>query len=61
MENLTYEALRRDPELLDRLLRNARRERAEAIRRLTSAAARALFSRPRRPSAGHALRTSACG
>ncbi len=31
MKNLTYEAILENPELLQEVLRNARRERAEAI------------------------------
>ena len=46
MENLTCEALRRNPDLLDELTRDARRERAEAVGSLIAAAVRALLIRP---------------
>ena len=42
MERLTYEALLRDPELLAKLLRDARRERALAMGRLLAAAINSL-------------------
>jgi FAD/FMN-containing dehydrogenase len=61
VETITYEAVRRNPELLNELLQNARRERSRAVHRLVSRALRALFWRPRRPAAALALRTSACG
>jgi hypothetical protein len=62
MEPLTYEAVRRDPDLLAQLLQNARRERSLAVHRLISGGLRALFSRPRRSApAALALRPSVCG
>jgi hypothetical protein len=61
VETITYEAVRRNPELLSELLQNARRERSQAVHRLISGGLRALFSRPRRPAARLALRPSACG
>jgi hypothetical protein len=62
MENVTYEAVRRNPELLYELLQTARRERSQAVHRLISGTLRALFSRPRRSApAALALRPSACG
>jgi hypothetical protein len=61
MENLTYDAVLRNPDLLDKLLRDARRERAKAIGGLISAARRALSFRARRPATGRVLQTSACG
>ncbi|MGH8682861.1 MAG: hypothetical protein ACREVS_06260 [Burkholderiales bacterium] len=61
MENLTYEAVRRNPELLDELDRAARRERSKAVGRAVVGAFRALFSRPQRPATRRALQTSACG
>ena len=60
MENLTYEAILRDPAVLDKLLRDARCERAEVTGRLFFAALEALFSRPRRPATKPTLQTSAC-
>jgi hypothetical protein len=61
MKPLSYEAVRRDPELLTQLLQNARRERSLAVHRLISGAVRALFARPHRPAPALSLRTSACG
>lgn len=42
MEPLTYESLLRDPELLEKLLRNARRERALAMGQFFAALIRSL-------------------
>ena len=53
MEGLTCEALRRNPDLLDELSRDARRERAEAIGSLIAAAFRTLLLRSR-PAGGPA-------
>jgi hypothetical protein len=61
VENVTYEAVRRHPELLHELLQNARRERSQAVHDLVSRALRALFPRPRRPATALALRPSPCG
>lgn len=61
MENLTHEAVLRNANLLDTLRRDARRERSEAVHRLTLDAVRALFSRPPRIAARRALQPSACG
>lgn len=61
MGHLTYEALRRNPDLLDQLLRDARRERAAAVDRLISAALRALLARPRRAAPRPSLQAAACG
>ncbi len=61
MEPLTHEALEHNPDLLRRLLQDARRERAEAVHRLISGAFRALFARPRRRAVRPTLQTSACG
>ncbi len=61
MENLTYEALLHDPEVLNRILRDARRERAEATGRLFLVALEKLFSRRRRPATRPTLQTSGCG
>jgi hypothetical protein len=44
MDPITYEALRRNPELLDTLRRQAHRERAEAVHRLIIVPIRRLFS-----------------
>jgi hypothetical protein len=60
MDHLTYETVRRSPELLAQLLEDARRERSEAVHELVSSALRAFFSR-RRPTAALALRPTACG
>ena len=60
MENLTYEAILRNPEVLDKILREARCERAEVTGRLFLVALQALFSRPTRPATKQDLRTSAC-
>jgi hypothetical protein len=61
MENVTYDAVRRDPELLHALVQNARRERSQAVHDILSSALRALFPRPRRPATALALRPSPCG
>jgi hypothetical protein len=55
MEPLTYEALQRDPELLAKLLRDARRERARAMGELFAAAIGAV--RRRLPSPFSLLRS----
>jgi hypothetical protein len=61
MEKLTYEAYLRNPDLRERLLQDARRERSKAVHGVISRAARALFSRPRRPATALALHPSTCG
>jgi hypothetical protein len=61
MEELTYEAILRNPDVLDKMLRDARCERAEVTGRLFLAALEALFSRPPRPATKQELRTSSCG
>ena len=61
MENLTYEAILRDPDLLDRLLRAAHRARSEAVHRFILDALRARFSRSPRTATTHTLQPSACG
>jgi hypothetical protein len=61
MENLTYQNVLRNPDLLDDLVRSARRARSKAIGRGIVRAFRALFSRPRGPVARPALQTSRCG
>ena len=53
MEPLTFEAVSRNPELLQALIRQARRERAEAIHRLIVEPIKSLFT----VSAHHASRT----
>jgi hypothetical protein len=60
MEHLTYDALLRDPDLLDELVRAARRERAETAHRLLSDVLQALIARSHRPAAGQALQPSGC-
>jgi hypothetical protein len=61
MENLTYQDILRNPDLLDDLVRSAHRERSKAIGSAIAAAFRALFFRPRRPAARSPLQTSGCG
>jgi hypothetical protein len=53
MKPLTFEAVTRDPELMQRLIRQARRERAEALYRFIVEPIKSLFTRARR----HAPRT----
>ena len=53
MKSLTFEAVTRDPELMQGLIRQAHRERAEAIYRFIVEPIKSLFSRGRR----HATRT----
>ena len=53
MKPLTFEAVTRDPELMQRLVRQAHRERAEAIYRLIVEPIKSLFTRGHR----HATRT----
>ena len=60
MEDFTYEAILRNPDLLDKILRDARCERTEVTGRLFLAALQALFSRPPRAATKQALRTSGC-
>ena len=44
MKPLTYEALQKDPELLEALMRQAHRERAAAVHRLVIAPVAKLFA-----------------
>lgn len=44
MKRLTYEAVQNDPELLEALLQQAHRERAEAVHRLIVAPIGRLFA-----------------
>jgi len=60
MADFTYEAILHNPDLLDKILRDARCERAEVSGRLFLAALQTLFSRSPRPATKQALRTSAC-
>ena len=53
MKPLTFEAVTRDPELMQTLIRRAHRERAEAIYRLVVEPIMSLFTRGHR----HAPRT----
>jgi hypothetical protein len=48
MDPLTYEALSRNPELIQAILQQAHRERAEAVHRLIVAPIRKFFTRIRR-------------
>jgi len=65
---ISYEDLLHDPDLIDRVQRDARRYRAREIRRMLGAAWQAL-DHPRKPHAAHAahaahagkLRTASCG
>ena len=64
MTPLTSESLRSHPELMERLVENARRERAEAVDRLLIAPVQAAFRRlvARRPvSVRASLEHPACG
>jgi hypothetical protein len=61
METLTYEAVLRDPDLLDTIRRDAHRERAETVHRLILDALRTLLSRAPRSATRPALQSSACG
>jgi hypothetical protein len=45
MEPLTYEAVNRHPELIEALIAQARRERAEALQRLFFQPIKRLFAR----------------
>jgi hypothetical protein len=58
---LTYAALLNDPDLLERIEKQARRERAEAFHQLIAAPLRALIGAPRQPGIRPRLRTSTCG
>lgn len=60
MRNLTYEVVVRNPERLEKLLRNARRERAEAVHRAIASAFRKLLSLLRRPATRRTLQISGC-
>jgi hypothetical protein len=50
---ITYEALCRNPELLQALLRQARRERAEAVHRLIIEPIKSLFKVNRHATGAH--------
>jgi hypothetical protein len=54
MEPLTYEAVNRNPELIQALIEQARRERAEAMHRLVVQPIKRLFARHLRHRAGSA-------
>ncbi len=47
MDPLTYEALSRNPELIQAIIQQAHRERAEAVHRLIVAPVRKVFARNR--------------
>ena len=53
MKPLTFDAVTRDPELMARLIRQAHRERAEAIYRFIVEPLKSLFT----PGSHHAPRT----
>jgi len=53
---LTYEAILKDPSLLERIHANAHRERAEAVHRMIIAPIVAFFSRPAPRLPRHAAR-----
>jgi hypothetical protein len=57
---LTYDRILDNPELLERVLATAKRERALAINRLVFAPIAAFFRRPQKAKAATAL-TVACG
>jgi hypothetical protein len=50
---ITYEAVQRNPELLQALLRQARRERAEAVHRLIVEPIKSLFKVKRHAAGAH--------
>jgi hypothetical protein len=54
MDPLTYEALTRNPELIQAIMQQAHRERAEAVHRLIVAPIRKVFDRSRRFRSGTA-------
>jgi hypothetical protein len=59
MDPLTFEAITRNPELLDALMEQARRERAETMHRLLVEPLKGLFGRQRRYQP-NAATTAAC-
>ena len=59
MEPLTYEALSRNPKLIEALMEQARRERAEAMHRLIVEPIKRLFRRhATRANLGHPRKAS---
>jgi hypothetical protein len=60
MEPITYEAVQRNPELLQALIIKAHQERAETVHRLIVEPIKAFFTGSRRPKLRPARRTSAC-
>ena len=58
---LTYEAILADPDLLQRAIAEARRERALAIHRLVFAPIAAFLRRPKPDAKRSAALTVACG
>jgi hypothetical protein len=58
---LTYEALLNDPGLLERIEKQAHRERAEAVHQLIVAPLKELIGAPRQVRIRPRLRTSSCG
>jgi hypothetical protein len=59
MEPLTYEALNRNPELIEALIEQARRERAMAMHRLIVEPIKRLFARhATRSNLGHPRKAS---
>ena len=61
MDPLTYEALVRNPEVIDALVAQAHRERAEAVYRLIVAPVWSFFARLLRHTVQPSMRTTACG
>jgi hypothetical protein len=61
MKPLTFEAVTRDPELMQRLIRQAHRERAEAVYRLVVEPVWSFFARLPQHRVQPPMRTSACG
>jgi hypothetical protein len=58
---LTYEDILNDPSLLERIERQAHRERAEAVHQLIVAPLKARLTAPRQPRIRPDMRTSSCG
>ena len=61
MKPLTFEAVTRDPELMQVLIRRAHRERAEAVHRLIVEPVWSFFARLLQHRVQPPLRTSGCG
>ena len=61
MKPLNFDAVTRDPELLQTLIRQAHRERAEEVHRLIIEPVRSFFARLLQHRVQPPMRTSACG